>query len=90
MFYFCLFSNLIQAESSSTEESYQTPNRIHIFLANNIIISDYVFPDETSMDISERVKELFNYDIESENQIVYAEDLPRKQFFLFVVLVIFV
>ena len=44
----------------------------------NFFISDYVFPDETSEDISERIKELFDYDIaDPVNQIVFVEDLPR-------------
>lgn len=69
---------------SSIEECYQTPNRIHVYLdeslgPSSLVISDYVFPDETDEDISERVKELFNKDLkDTENQIVYAEDLPRK------------
>lgn len=69
---------------SSIEECYQTPNRIHIYLDENVglngqVISDYVFPDETDIDISERVKELLNVDLtDTRNQIVYAEDLPPE------------
>lgn len=49
------------------------------------IISDYVFPDETDTDISERIKQLFDYDIDdAKNDIVYVEDLPRKKFFILV------
>ena len=65
-------------DASSTEESYQTPNRIHVYVDNNLIISDYVFPDETFPDICQRIKQLFNYDIASEKQIYYAENLPSK------------
>lgn len=65
-------------DGSSTEESYQTPNRIHIYLENNFIISDYVFPDETFTDICTRIKQLFNYDMASEKQIYYAENLPTE------------
>jgi hypothetical protein len=74
------------------EESYQTPNRIHIKLYSNekskdeksnqngsFLICDYVFPDETSFDISERIRELFDYEIsDTENQIVFVENLPRN------------
>lgn len=45
-----------------------------------LIISDYVFPDETDADIGERIKQLFDYDItDPENEIVYVEDLPRTE-----------
>lgn len=48
-----------------------------------MIISDYVFPDETDTDISERIKQLFDYDIvDTKNDIVYVEDLPRIEFLL--------
>ena len=68
----------LATDASSTEESYQTPNRIHIYLENNFIISDYVFPDETHPDISARIKQLFNYDIADEKQIYYAENIPSN------------
>lgn len=75
-------------EASAIEESYQTPNRIRINMDRNtenhskgkkqqFIISDYVFPDETNLDISERIKQLFDYDLD-ESQIFYVENLPRK------------
>ena len=69
-------------EISSTEESYQTPNRIHIKLegdrAKSFLICDYVFPDETTADISDRIKELFNHEIaDSDKQILFVENLPR-------------
>lgn len=72
-------------EASAIEESYQTPNRIRINMYRNtenqsekkqqFIISDYVFPDETNLDISERIKQLFDYDLD-ESQIFYVENLP--------------
>jgi hypothetical protein len=75
----------IANDVSAIEESYQTPNRIHIYLdrvdndKSSLIISDYVFPDETDTDISERIKELFDFEIRDTNkQIHYVEDLPRK------------
>ena len=64
------------------EESYQTPNRIFINVTgtkNKIFLSDYVFPDETVTDITERVKELFSYEIsDATSQILYVESFPRK------------
>ncbi|CAF0818045.1 unnamed protein product [Brachionus calyciflorus] len=69
---------------SSIEECYQTPNRVHIYLDQTLgkniqVITDYVFPDETEDDISERVKELFDIDlVDLKTQIVYAEDLPPE------------
>lgn len=49
---------------------------------SRMLISDYVFPDETDADISERIKELFDYDIvDTKNDIVYVEDLPRMEDF---------
>ena len=70
------------------EESYQTPNRIFINVTgtkNKIFLSDYVFPDENVTDITERVRELFNYEIsDATSQILYVESFPRKIFFFFV------
>lgn len=44
-----------------------------------VIISDYVFPDETDMDIGERIKQLFDYDItDPDREIIYVEELPRE------------
>ncbi len=38
-----------------------------------------MFPDENDSDISERIKDLFDFEIkDTSNQIFYAEDLPRK------------
>ena len=65
---------------SAVEESYQTPNRIYIKTNNKrFLISDYVFPDETSSDIIERIRELFSYEIEDpETQIIHVEKFPRE------------
>lgn len=73
---------------SAIEESYQTPNRIHIYFDDpadhsnklcSFILTDYVFPDETDSDISERIRELFNYEIkEPSRQICFVEDLPPE------------
>lgn len=75
-------------EASAIEESYQTPNRIHILMkrdqksnknknAQSFLICDYVFPDETALDISERAKQLFNHEIaDIESQIIFVEKLP--------------
>lgn len=69
------------ADPSSIEESYQTPNRIKICLdeQSGQIITDYMFPDETDSDISERIKDLFECDLtDTKRQIVCLEDLPRN------------
>ena len=43
------------------------------------MISDYVFPDETDLDISERIKELFSVElVDSSKQIIFVEDLTRN------------
>ena len=64
---------------SSIEESYQTPSRIHVHLSSAFVISDYVFPDETEVDIKDRIRELYNFDItDSNKQIFYVEDLPPE------------
>ncbi len=66
---------------SAVEESYSTPNRIHIHLNSNFVISDYVFPDENENDIKDRTRELYGVDIlDSGKQIIYVEDLPRKSY----------
>ena len=80
------FEDPAESSASAIEESYQTPNRIRIDMWRNtenqsdkkqpFIISDYVFPDETNLDISERIKQLFDYEI-NESQITYVENLPR-------------
>ena len=74
---------------------FETPNRIHILLEDvpertdngNVVskqpfaflICDYVFPDETDEDISDRVREMFAFDIKKPcEQIIYVEDLPRE------------
>ncbi len=79
---------LIAEDASAIEESYQTPNRIHINLCrdsteskkkrSDFLICDYVFPDETFVDISDRIRELFDYEIKDNEKIVFVENLPRK------------
>ena len=76
-------------EGSAIEECYQTPNRIRICMPRdsessssnqkqmNFLICDYVFPDETTLDISDRIKQLFNHEID-ETQINFVEKLPRE------------
>lgn len=69
-------------DPSSVEESYQTPNRIQICLDEqcDLVITDYMFPDETDADISERIKDLFECNIvDPSKQIVYLEELPRNK-----------
>jgi hypothetical protein len=81
---FCIHSFKAN-DVSAIEESYQTPNRIHIYLSPrndssslSFLISDYVFPDETDLDISDRIKELFSCElVDSSKQIIFVEDLPR-------------
>ena len=47
--------------------------------AQSFLICDYVFPDETALDISERAKQLFNHEIaDIESQIIFVEKLPRN------------
>ncbi|RNA29713.1 hypothetical protein BpHYR1_005737 [Brachionus plicatilis] len=68
-------------DPSSIEESYQTPNRIQIHLdeQNGQMITDYMFPDEKDLDISERIKDLFSCElVDTKKQIVYLEDLPPE------------
>lgn len=80
---------ILAEEASAIEESYQTPNRIHILIqrdqisnkknSQSFLICDYVFPDETTLDISERTKQLFNYEIaDIESEIIFVEKLPRN------------
>jgi hypothetical protein len=87
VFYFILINKA--NDVSTVEESYQTPNRIHIHLGEDFVISDYVFPDENEHDIKDRISELFNYElVDPSKQIYYAEELPRNfvfSFFLFVI-----
>jgi hypothetical protein len=72
------------------EESYQTPKRIFLNISENndnkLLISDYVFPDETSNDIQDRIKELFNFKIKND-QIIYLENFPRNFSFSSVTLI---
>jgi len=65
---------------STIEESYQTPNRIHVLLnEGDMLICDYVFPDETYEDIGERIQELFSLKIaEPAKDIVFVEDLSPE------------
>ncbi len=78
VFFWC-FIGVEANDVSAVEESYSTPNRIHIHLNSNIVIADYVFPDENENDIKDRIKELYNVDIvDSSKQIIYVEDLPRN------------
>jgi hypothetical protein len=71
-------------DESQIEESYQTPNRIHIYLSlplplPPIIISDYVFPDETDTDIGERISQLFGVEIKDPaSQIAFVESFPPE------------
>lgn len=85
-FYF-IFLKLNLSLFKAVEESYQTPNRIYINIDEKnkkklFLISDYVFPDETSADIVDRIKELFNYEIKDPNkQIIHVEKFPRMIFY---------
>lgn len=66
---------------SAIEESYQTPNRIHIRSQSpDIVLTDYAFPEETELDVKERIRDIFSLDLQ--DNIVYAEDLPRKTILL--------
>jgi hypothetical protein len=85
VFNFYSLERFLANDVSTIEESYQTPNRIYIYLSinsnetSNFLISDYVFPDETKSDISQRIKQLFNYEIKDlDKEIIYVEDFPRK------------
>ena len=67
----------------AVEESYQTPKRIFINISEidnkKLLISDYIFPDETPTDICDRIRELFSFEIkDSDTQIISIENFPRK------------
>ena len=79
-----LWFNLRNSNSNfwiAVEESYQTPKRIFINISENdnnkLLISDYIFPDETSNDIIERINELFNFKVK-DDQIINVENFPRN------------
>jgi hypothetical protein len=76
---------------STIEELYQTPNRIHVRLndnGNEFMFCDYVFPDETCQDISERVHQVLGIEInDTENDIRFIEDIPSKFCFCFCLII---
>ncbi len=66
------------------EESYQTPNRLYVNLNDGLLyISDYVFPDETVSDISDRINDLLNFQIDQPSQQIIQVEAFSRIYFLF-------